>query len=118
MKKQEQYAYKFQSTLWKTMLKTILSEMHKQHVLFNYPSDVSIKEGHFVAIQDNGFKKNSNICSDFDALLNRGEVDLASHDKVSAAVEYVLLKPYKEGFCLIWIVHWFIGCYLMVRGDA
>ena len=64
------------------------------------------------------FKLIANICSDFGALPNCGEVDLAAHDKVAVTVEDGRLKPDKEWLHLIWFVHFFIGCYFIMRGGV
>ena len=48
--KHDMYAYKYQINSWDTMLKTLFSELHKFHVLFNYPGNFSNKKGSFVAV--------------------------------------------------------------------
>ena len=108
MNKKDKYAYDYKSTLWDTMLKTIFSELHKHHVIFNCP-------GYFVDVQDNKLKLIAKVHSDFGALPNCGEVDLAAHDKVASVVEDGRLKLDKDWLHLIWLLHWFISCYFMMR---
>ena len=86
MKKTNKHAYEYQSTMWDTCFKSLFSQFKKLGVLYNYPSDFK-KDGSFVAYQNERFSKIAKDQNDFGLLSNRGEVDMESQAKISAALE-------------------------------
>ena len=115
MKETDKHAYEYQSTTWDTCFKSLFSQFKKLGVLYNYPSDFK-KDGSFVAYQNERFLEIAKDRNDSGLLPNRGEVDIDSQTKISAAIDDGRLKPNDVFSDLIHLVMWLVGSLFMMCG--
>ena len=51
----QRYAYEYQSTTWKTMLRLLFSYFTKYGILYKHPKDFSLRKGTFITLLDKKF---------------------------------------------------------------
>ena len=112
---ENEFLHEHQSTTWGTNLKTLFSEFKSYGIIYSYPSDFDCDKG-FVAVQNKRFEKIAKKRLDFGAKPNCGKTDMSVHEKVDAALQDYCLQPETNFQHLLWLVHWFLGCYFMLRG--
>ena len=111
------YEYKYQSTSWDTMLKTLFSYFGEHGVQYKHPIDFMAGRGTYTAVLNHNFAMISKAGLDFGGLPNRSAIDMASFAKVREALREGWLKPYKNFSHLTMLVNCLMGVTFMLCGQ-